>query len=216
MEHAVRFVAEVTGGLRSMPLSYRIFVIVMFALGFVHGPALLAQRVSDTKLRVLVGAGLDADLRERSEFLPAPSFQVGVERALPASRLSYRAAGDYYTRSFPTSTGVLGRTHIFGVGLFGKYALTTNRIQPYAVGGLGVQHLIARNHRTIHPSGGGPTETDTSWTARRTSPALSGGMGVQSAVGSVSLFLESRYTFLPNGGAHIRRFVAPITLGARF
>ncbi len=114
--------------------------------------------------------------------------------------------------------GRLGRTHIVGAGLFAKYAPTHGRTQPYLLGGLGAQYLTQRNHRAARTGAtdGDGTTPETSWTASRTSPAISGGLGVLTSFGPAAHIVEGRYTFLPNGGAHIRKYIAPVTIGVRF
>ncbi|MFL5574693.1 MAG: outer membrane beta-barrel protein [Gemmatimonadaceae bacterium] len=175
--------------------------------------------------RIVLGAGVDARLRDGADATPALTLHAGYERRVGASRLGLRLAADYFAqhRGDYVVRGNDGMpverienssdTHVYGAGLLATYGLAATPVRPYLIGGVGVSRLAYDRDRTAEALGG-PLHV------ARTSAALSGGLGLDARVGRLGVFAEGRFTYLPNGSGGrepgVRGYVIPLTLGVRF
>ena len=201
-------------------------LLAIAVVGALAAPARAQEPAAEPRGQLVLAGGLDALLRDGAEFTPAPVLHAGYERRIGASRVGVRLAGDYFTQSRGDRiVRVNGepvqriesssRVQIYGAGLLATYALARGRVQPYLIGGVGVQRLSARGSDASAPDGERQVE--------RTSAALSGGLGLSASLGRVGLFTEARFTRLPNGLGRagdqqqgVRGQVIPLTFGVRF
>lgn len=147
-----------------------------------------------------IGSGFDAIGGSHGRY--GLSLQAGYVRQF--NRFGVRLGATYVERDGEFSFGGSERLRLVGANAELSYDLTTSRLRPYVLGGLGLYRVSA-----MHTFSGGHFDVD------RVSPAVIGGLGFRYRVGKVHVFAEGRvhgFTNKINCGC----FVTPITFGLRF
>lgn len=197
-----------------------------------------AQVVSPPAARsaagIMVGVGLDARLKDGPDFTPQPSLHLAYARRGPHDRVAVRFGIDYATRRLQPMVATAngepfmrtdrdGHADVLAAGVFASFALTTGRVQPYVLGGVGVHHQWWNwTQSAVALAPGVEVTTDTTtFRGRHTGGALSGGVGLSARARGVTLFAESRVTYLTGAGRSEARaghaaVALPIIVGLRF
>ena len=192
-------------------------------------PAAAQTPVRESATHVLFGAGTDFTGGAPAHGVFPLAIHAGIERRVGVSRFGLRLEWEHW-RDVRRFDGTLdgqvvpyvARTRtVYGASLLGTYQLVPSggRFRPYLLGGAGLQQLSLRNETdwVAGPSNTGrkivyaPPE-------RRNGAALTLGAGTTVRLGASTLFLESRYTYLPTGrgAVPVRRALTPLTIGIKF
>jgi opacity protein-like surface antigen len=148
-----------------------------------------------------VGGGFDAIGGSHGRY--GLSLQGGYVRQL--NRFGIRLGATYVERDGELPGGAIERLRLVGANAELSYDLTTSRLRPYVIGGLGLYRISWSDTFS-----GGVLQVD------GVSPAVIGGLGFRYRVGKIDLFAEGRVHGFTNKRLYCGCFVTPITFGLRF